>query len=96
MTRRLDDLLELLCTDITAEDLEAVEAALRVLQEKVETTGEWVKCSISFDLILLASLSRVFGEFKRCSCGVTLTEFNYCDNAVLETTGCHHNGRSQL
>ena len=38
---RLDDLLELVCTDIQADTVEEAETALRVLQEKVDTIGKY-------------------------------------------------------
>ena len=36
---RLDDLLELVCTDIQADTVEEATTALRILQEKVDTIG---------------------------------------------------------
>ena len=38
---RLDDLLELVCTDIQADTVEEAETALRILQEKVDTIGKF-------------------------------------------------------
>ena len=38
----LDDLLELLCTDIVAEDVESAEKALNLLTEKVNTISKFV------------------------------------------------------
>ena len=40
---RLDDLLELVCTDIQADTIEEAETALRILQEKVDTIGKFYR-----------------------------------------------------
>ena len=37
---RLDDLLELVCSDVVANTVEEVEEALQVLQEKTDACGE--------------------------------------------------------
>ncbi len=50
--QRLDDLLELLCTDIKADTVEEAESALRTLAEKVDTICEYIGTMILYTLFI--------------------------------------------
>ena len=50
--QRLDDLLELLCTDIKADTVEEAESALRTLAEKVDTICKYFCTIILYTLFI--------------------------------------------
>lgn len=51
LSRRLDDLLDLLLQDIEVKDIDAAELALRVLQEKVDTISQIILSPLSMCIL---------------------------------------------
>lgn len=45
-SEKLDDLLELLCTDVDIEDVDTAEEAIKTLQEKCDSVGKVVLISL--------------------------------------------------
>ena len=73
---QLDDLLDLVCTDIQADTVEQVQTALRILQEKVDTIGNFTSLDICTNKhgVLIQTFS--FKLFKSLKCGNNYNQIN--------------------